>query len=177
MAFDLLLIIDLDLAEHNERRAPMIELDTLSTAFAQNEKAPNGFDLVCANGVIEDYIYRDTLPLVSFEPEFRGVTRGARWETRLHLLRDGVSFIPAKSCFGGFGVYNLTSLMASQCRYSTKKGICEHMIINECLAQNGYDRIYLSPSMIAYYIGYPSECKTFSKMELDQPGGYVSPTT
>jgi len=147
--FDILMWTEMDLTDHNDGLNPMFELDSVATTFGRPDNS--GFDLICANGVIEEGQFRDTLPLVSFEPEFRDVPRGGVWVHNMHDIRDGISFIPVETCFGGLGIYNFSTLMDSGCRYHPETGVCEHLSLHRCMKENGLNRIYVNPAMVVYF--------------------------
>jgi len=147
--YDVILWTEMDLSEHNDGLNPMFELDSVATSFGRKDYEE--FDLICANGVIEGGMSRDTLALVSYEPEFRVVPRGGVWINNVHELRDGVTFIPAETCFGGIGIYNLSTLLGSNCRYHPESGVCEHLSLHRCMKEHRLHRIYINPTMVVYF--------------------------
>lgn len=147
--FDILMWTEMDLTEHNNGLNPMFELDSVATTFGRRDHP--SFDLICANGVIEEGQFRDTLPLVSYEPEFRDVPRGGVWVHNMHEIRDGISFIPVETCFGGLGIYNFSTLMDSSCRYHPETGVCEHLSLHRCMKENGLNRMFINPVMVVYF--------------------------
>jgi len=151
--FDVIIWIEMDLTEHNDGLNPMFELDSVATSFGRKDYEE--FDLICANGVIEQGMSRDTLPLVSYEREFRILPRGGVWIDSVHELRDGVTFIQAESCFGGLGIYNLSTLLGSNCRYHPETGVCEHLSLHRCMKEHALNRIYINPTMIVYFESQP----------------------
>jgi len=151
--YDVIIWTEMDLTQHNDGLNPMFELDSVATSFGREDFGE--FDLICANGVIEQGMSRDTLPLVSYEPEFRVVPRGGVWIKNVHELRDGVSFIQAETCFGGIGIYNLSRLLGSNCRYHPESGVCEHLSLHRCMKEHSLNRIYINPTMVVYFEPQP----------------------
>jgi len=58
--------------------------------------------------------------------------------------KKGDPLIPVKSAFSGLAIYTIKSIVDSH----YKPGICEHVGFHQSMAENGYDRIFINPSMI-----------------------------
>jgi hypothetical protein len=59
-------------------------------------------------------------------------------------VKKGDPLIPVKSSFSGLGIYKIKSIMNAE----YKKDLCEHIAFHEQMAQNGYGKLFINPSLL-----------------------------
>lgn len=130
------IIADLDL--HHGWRP-----DALATSFAHPDAE---WDVMCANGVVNDGQHWDTLALRT--PEFNDTRQQAQLDAA-HLrfpLRPGL--IPVHSCFGGVAIYKPDAFRG--CRYPEGDD-CEHVLLHRCMRARGRGRVFVNPVFLVQY--------------------------
>lgn len=63
------------------------------------------------------------------------------------VFRRGEPLVPVWSCFGGLGIYPMTSMKAAS--YDGED--CEHVCLHHSLRRAGLDRLFLNPSQLVLY--------------------------
>ena len=59
-------------------------------------------------------------------------------------VKKGDTLIPVKSSFSGFGIYKIKSIMNAH----YQKDVCEHIAFHEQMTQNGYNKLFINPSLL-----------------------------
>ena len=59
-------------------------------------------------------------------------------------VKKGYPLIPVKSSFSGFGIYKIKSIMNAH----YQKDVCEHIAFHEQMTQNGYNKLFINPSLL-----------------------------
>lgn len=113
----------------------------------------DGWNAICANGVMAHGMYWDT---IAFR-DARGREIGRLDIQAYHdKARRGAELIPVASCFGGMTIYRRSAM--AHCRYlqGWEAGVavneCEHVSFNKCVLANGNGSgVYSNARMKSYY--------------------------
>lgn len=130
------IMVDMDLVHGWEPRL-------LTSAFGF---PPTSWDVVCANGVVNDGHQWDTLALRT--AEFNDTRIFAQRHAAHAPLPLKPSLLPVTSCFGGVALYALTALEG--CAYPEGPD-CEHVLQHACMREHGRGRVFINPVFIVAY--------------------------
>lgn len=152
---DFVLVVDLDLQR--------IELSGILDSLAQS----NNWDMIAANGIIYSPSaffrrrYNDTFALVEEGEENLPQTEKSIKEKQYKWahLKNGDPLASVYSAFGGLAIYRFDAI--KDCRYeaianedSRVEVRCEHFALCKQMHDNGFDRIFINPSMKVTYSSY-----------------------
>lgn len=128
-----------------------VYLDGIANSFGYIRQDPT-IQTMCANGVYRApmglSIYYDSFAHQEYnEPKDRTVIGRALNSVRSQLrgLKTKLGDPPRQvdSCFAGFAIYSLSSLISSNVEYSYVEDECEHVTLHK-----GLTRVFTNPSMI-----------------------------
>jgi len=106
--------------------------------------ADQPYDLVCANQMVVDGMYRDTFALRLHKPLNYKSEAFGRHEIYFH----GNSLADVGACFSGLAVFTAEAVNSS-CDYNmyVDEETCEHVPYVQCLADHGYDQVAVYPPL------------------------------
>eukprot|EP00475_Leptophrys_vorax_P023346 TRINITY_DN31955_c0_g1_i1.p1 TRINITY_DN31955_c0_g1~~TRINITY_DN31955_c0_g1_i1.p1 ORF type:complete len:565 (-),score=124.17 TRINITY_DN31955_c0_g1_i1:6-1463(-) len=154
---DFVIMIDLDMIEDGKLNKHSVG-NLLATLHARIEEyGMDQFDVLCADALTGgSRSYYDRYALMLCDAAYYQTI----WPRDDHhqnldvqsladqLGNGGEDLVRVRSCFGGFAVYRMEALLASKCRYKSEASCyCEHMPFNVCLAQKGFDSIFVDQKM------------------------------
>ena len=134
----------------------MWDLDALGTVYIDGIQNTMGYfrempevDAICANGIYrigDSTIYYDTYAHLDLDDNFHIKNKLAHDVKKRMTVRKAAGELPykVKSCFSGFTIYRVSSLLPNDVRYypPSERLECEHVTLSEKL------NVYLNPSMI-----------------------------